>query len=491
LFKVNNKELLNKFKQYSLQDSITLFKALIEAQKLYISLYNIDITSILSTSTLSLKIFRQNFLEVDIPILKGSEDQFIRNSYFGGATDYYKGYIKNGYYYDVNSLYPFAMLKPMPHKIIKYYKDLSNIKLDNFFGFCLAEITTPKKILKPLLPYKYKGKTIFPTGSFIGVYFSEELKAVQSRGYQITLISGYEYSKIFLFTKYVEHFYNKKKNSFGAERFIAKMHLNQLYGIFGRKKDLIQTINIYKKDLPKYITTKIIKTIININSDIVAILIQNNINVNIIKKLNIFFDKQFISNFTEVKNNVAIASAVTAYSRIHIMSFKENPAVAYTDTDSIFTTDKLPNNLIGKDIGLMKDELEGNIIQEAYFLDIKKYGYWYKKPITNQIIETSVFAGVTRNSLSFNEIRDIFNGKIIVKDIPVRFYKTFKDLSIAIKPTKVTIKKTNDKVLIDNHYLPINIFNLNHQLDSRTSFIKIKNKIIKFFKHYLNLINPY
>lgn len=369
LFKENNHELLNKFKQYSLQDSITLFKALIEAQILYISLYNIDITSILSTSTLSLKNFRQNFLEVDIPILKGSEDNFIRNSYFGGATDYYKAYIKNGYYYDVNSLYPFAMLKPMPHKIIKYYKDLSNIKLENFFGFCLAEITTPKQNLKPLLPYKHKGKTIFPTGSFIGVYFSEELKAVQSRGYQITLISGYEYSQISLFTKYVEHFYNKKKNSFGAERFIAKMHLNQLYGIFGRKKDLIQTINIYKKDLPKYITTKIIKTIININNDIVAILIQNNINVNIIKSLNIFFDKQFISNFTEVKNNVAIASAVTAYSRIHIMTFKENSAVAYTDTDSIFTTDKLPNNLIGKDIGLMKDELEGNIIQEAYFLD--------------------------------------------------------------------------------------------------------------------------
>jgi hypothetical protein len=336
MFTDNN--LLHQFKQYSLQDSITLFNALIEAQKIYINQYNIDITSVLSTSTLSLKIFRHKFLEVDIPILKGSEDQFIRNSYFGGATDYYKAYIQNAYYYDINSLYPFSMLNPMPYKIIKYYKDLHNIPLDNFFGFCLAEITTPTNILKPLLPYKYKGKTIFPTGSFIGVYFSEELKAVKSYGYQINLINGYEFSQITLFDKYVEHFYTKKKYAVGAERFIAKMHLNQLYGIFGRKKELIQTINIYKKDLPKYITTNIIKTIIDINEDIVTILIQNNINSDIINSLNILFDKQFVSNFTEVKNNVAIASAVTAYSRIHIILFKNNPAVAYSDTDSIFTT---------------------------------------------------------------------------------------------------------------------------------------------------------
>ena len=119
-------------------ESIALFYALIEAQKLYIIIYNIDITTILSTSTLSLKIFRRNFLNIDIPILKGTEDSFIRGGYFGGATDYYKPYIQDGYYYDVNSLYPFAMLNPIPYKIINYYKDMSKINLNNFYGYCLA-----------------------------------------------------------------------------------------------------------------------------------------------------------------------------------------------------------------------------------------------------------------------------------------------------------------------------------------------------------------
>lgn len=184
----NDNELLEEFKTYSLQDSIALYNVLDKAQELYASEYNIDLTSILSTSTLSLKIFRQKYLNFNIPILKGSVDRFIRNSYFGGHTDYYKAYISEGYYYDVNSLYPFAMCKPMPFELIKEYKDMTNINLSNFFGFCLAEITTPRDILKPLLPYKYQGKTIYPTGNWIGVYFSEELKAIEGYGYKINLI---------------------------------------------------------------------------------------------------------------------------------------------------------------------------------------------------------------------------------------------------------------------------------------------------------------
>ena len=63
-----------------------------------------------------------------------------------------------------------------------------------------------------------------------------------------------------MFTEYVEHFYQIKKISNGPERFIAtrRRHLNQIYGIFGRKKDLIETVNVYNEDLPKYLSTKII-----------------------------------------------------------------------------------------------------------------------------------------------------------------------------------------------------------------------------------------
>jgi hypothetical protein len=65
--------LLEQFKQYSIQDSICLFNALDKLQDMYHREYGICITTILSTSTLSLKIFRKKFQnkDIEIPILSG------------------------------------------------------------------------------------------------------------------------------------------------------------------------------------------------------------------------------------------------------------------------------------------------------------------------------------------------------------------------------------------------------------------------------------
>jgi len=76
----HNEILMNEFKIYALQESITLFNALIEANKFIFLNIKLKYPQFLSTSTLSLKIFRTKYL--DIPILK--DDNFIRKSYFGG-----------------------------------------------------------------------------------------------------------------------------------------------------------------------------------------------------------------------------------------------------------------------------------------------------------------------------------------------------------------------------------------------------------------------
>jgi hypothetical protein len=62
----NNSSLLKEFIDYSIQDSLSLFEALTIAQKIYLEKYNVDITTIYSTSTLSLKIYRSNFQDVNI-----------------------------------------------------------------------------------------------------------------------------------------------------------------------------------------------------------------------------------------------------------------------------------------------------------------------------------------------------------------------------------------------------------------------------------------
>lgn len=217
----DNLEKMKVFMEYALQDSKALYEAMYQAQELYINIHKVDICSIVSTSTLSLKIFRKHFLNVDLPILSNWEDGFIREGYFGGATDYYKAYAKNLKYYDVNSLYPFAMSKPMPHKISYFIKDMSNMDLNDFFGYCKVKVTCPDTMLRPVLPYKLDNRLVFPTGTWTGVYFSEELKAVKDIGYKIELISGYEFSKEYIFNDYVNHFYKIKKSSVGPERWIA------------------------------------------------------------------------------------------------------------------------------------------------------------------------------------------------------------------------------------------------------------------------------
>jgi hypothetical protein len=74
-------------------------------------------------------------------------------------------YGENLKHYDVNSLYPHVMRKPLPFLPENFINDMSKTNLNDFFGFCLAKVECPKNIKIPLLPYKTEfGEVIFPTG---------------------------------------------------------------------------------------------------------------------------------------------------------------------------------------------------------------------------------------------------------------------------------------------------------------------------------------
>jgi hypothetical protein len=50
---------------------------------------------------------------------------------------------------------------------------------------------------RPFLPYRQEdGTLIFPTGKFIGVYFTEELKYAESIGYRVYTLCGYHFKRI-------------------------------------------------------------------------------------------------------------------------------------------------------------------------------------------------------------------------------------------------------------------------------------------------------
>jgi len=178
------------------------------------------------------------------------------------------------------------------------------------------------------------------------------------------------------------------------------MHLNQLYGYFGRRKTLIETRNVYKKDLLKYYGSYTIFSEININDQISTILMSSNLDYDLINEIKADTNLDLLTSFRNVKSHVGIAAAVTSYARIEMMELKAlliklGINLYYTDTDSLFVDKELPSNLIGDALGQLKDELHGGHIVKAYFLGIKKYGYVDSNNITH-----SVFAGVERNSLT-------------------------------------------------------------------------------------------
>lgn len=68
-------------------------------------------------------------------MIKGGLETKIRSSYFGGNVEVYINQIGGGYYYDMNSQYPKAMLNDMPigNPVLSL-----ETNLDNIFGFCFS-----------------------------------------------------------------------------------------------------------------------------------------------------------------------------------------------------------------------------------------------------------------------------------------------------------------------------------------------------------------
>ncbi len=82
---------------------------------------------------------------------------------------------------------------------------------------------------------------------------------------------------------------------------------------------------------------------------------------------NIETDENKLYDDSNYNISIAIASAITALSRVYMSRFKNNNDfnLFYFDTDSIYIDKKLKNKYVGKDLGQLKLE---NIFKEASFL---------------------------------------------------------------------------------------------------------------------------
>jgi len=350
------------------------------------------------------------------------------------------------YAYDVNSLYASVMINnPYPVGNPTYFEgnilftSLDPLAVENRpFGFFYCKITAPDNLKHPILQLHHNNRTIAPIGNWEGMYFSEELYNAEKYGYKFEILWGYLFDKDYIFTKYIDDLYHIRLNYSKSDpmNYTAKLLLNSLYGRFGMN-DLFPNLEIVDQKRFQLLTNNQGIEIENITQLGSKYLISYN-NKN-----------KLIDGDRELNNvNISIAAAITAYARIHMSQFKNNPNLPnlyYTDTDSLYFDGPLPDSMVDpKRLGALK--LEG-IYEKAIFLAPKVYGL---KNTASQQQEIIKIKGLNKEAIKKNKMTLEYLELLLEKDSKLEFeqdkwYKNLDVANILIKNELYTLKATNNK----------------------------------------------
>lgn len=330
---------LKLLKEHCKADCEIEFELMNTLQDFYNS-YNVSLR--LTRASNALQIFVKNFY--DDTIIHGITENDLLSialAFYGGRTEVFnKSKFEHVNKYDINSMYPYVMQKnyfPLPY----VYNDASDFS-DKVFSIINAKIICPK-MEYPILPIRFNGRLIFPTGNFSGLWTNNELIYALENGYKIEKINSITEFPIYdmVFAEYVKHFYSKKEKETGIYREFYKKMLNSLYGKFSEKREPI----ILKNE--KFLNEKDLKHLLNIIDGVAYI------------SWNAGYSKH---------SNMIWSIWTTSYARILLHEYLQKYNAIYCDTDSIFTLAKINEN-IGTKIGQWK--FEGN--ETAQFLSPKMY----------------------------------------------------------------------------------------------------------------------
>jgi hypothetical protein len=366
---------------YNVNDSYISYKFMCFLQNEF---NNIGITMSNTIASTAMRLFQNNYLKYWIrqPVKEVIDEMY--KGYYGGRVEcFYRGYIENVNYYDINSLYPFVMKKyafPMPNSI-QLNEAPTGLSLLDYAGLSEAQVRCPDNLDIPLLPTRDSNKLMFPTGDFIGYFTHAELKKAKSLGYRIKLLKTYYYTETFNpFAEYVEDLYNrrneyKKLNSPLA--IVYKLCLNSLYGKFGQK---IEQTEILFGDNPEDI-----QKIIEAEKDTYRVDIDGKATgrykIDFPKTCEVMhpdgtlWNESNIYYVTDLQRkkyphfiNPILSIYITSYARLELYERMEKcNTVYYCDTDSIMTPDILPTS---DNLGDLKLEIKadkGIIVRPKFY----------------------------------------------------------------------------------------------------------------------------
>ena len=422
-------------------DCISLYQVIFKFSNMIFELFGKNIHHYPTLPSLAFAIFRSSFMESNlIPQLSGQIANDIRSGYTGGSCDVYIPRPPKGVKikcYDVNSLYPFVMKNClMPLGFPTYFN--GNIrKVDpQAFGFFFCEIIAPTKIKHPIIQSHVKTnggiRTIAPIGTWSDMIFSAEMDNAVKFGYKFNILWGYTFKKGYIFKDYVDNLYNLRLNYTKSNplNYIAKILLNSLYGRFGMDDNFIE-VNIVHKDFSSDFENKFLDLITN----------KIELGEYFLYEVKILEDKIVEDDKSTHNVSIAIAAAITAYARIHMSQFKNNPKIRlyYTDTDSIYTDSDLDQFFIDdKILGKLKLEY---ICKEAIFLAPKVYCLL---TVDNEIIYKA--KGLKHEvELTISDFEYLLHKDTLLKKSQTKWFRNLEEGHIKILEQLYTLQVTDNK----------------------------------------------
>jgi hypothetical protein len=269
-------------------------------------------------------------------------DRAVESCYHGGRTERFAASLGPGRSFDIASSYPAAMLRALPTRLVRSQLGKAS-KRSGEKAIYQAVVKVPSDVAIPPLPYlssegALKGKLLFPTGEFRGLFCDEELDCATLVGSArvVKIEKTWIYDSAEFMADFVAHWYDRKsKTDSDAVRFISKIVLNSCYGKLVEHPER-ETVTSSESRITR-MTEKMLSAELAGDRDAVVVRKCQDI----LTKSGTVTLAFMASTKDGPLRHIAAGTYVTARGRVRlyhgILEALKTGTVAYCDTDSVYT----------------------------------------------------------------------------------------------------------------------------------------------------------
>ena len=333
----------------------------------------------ITAASTAMDLFRRRFLTQAIP--QPSWECLVESkfSYYGGRTeDYWKGNVGEAHEQDVTAMYPSVMEVidfpyPSPENFTKVNKPSESVLQHE--GFARATIVVPDDMFYPPLPFKTDTHLLFPVGQIEGIWTHLQIRHALAMGCDLIKIdwSWFNTHSFNPFVGYVQELIKLRLHYLcpGCERFdrtgrrcwedgvkcenadaieeVVKLFLNGLYGKFAQNFLTEEEATALKVSFKKGGGT--FKPVGEATGEELAYTMQHHPEY-LARGIVINKAVPSLKNFMNPILASYITSAAQCKINLHqVNALKQGILTRYTDTDSLYTSKRLPWAVNGKSLG--------------------------------------------------------------------------------------------------------------------------------------------